>query len=168
MARRNHAAEMVDLGRQFRSGKKHAVLYALLVCACSYPQQKPVPRWAQRAFGKAMHDVFMVRATSWDDVFGKPHSKRKIAQIRQKRALQWKIVCRVIELRRQKPKPKPADIFRKVADEERIGRPTVKRYFDSEVGASARAQRNQAWAAASRQRLAAWLPVSPVRARSRS
>jgi hypothetical protein len=130
MARRDPAAEMTDLERQFRSGKKHAVLYALLVCACSYPQ-KPVPQWAQRAFGKAMHDVFMVRATSWDDVFGKPHPKRKIAQIRQKRALQWKIFCRVIELRRRKPKPK--DIFRKVADEERIGRPTVKRYFDSEA-----------------------------------
>ena len=130
MARRNHAAEMVDLGRQFRSGKKHAVLYALLVCACSHPQ-KPAPRCTQRAFGKAMHDVFMMRATSWDDVFGKPHPKRKIAQSRQKRARQWKIVRRVLELRLRKPKPK--DIFQKVADEEQIGRSTVKRYFDSEA-----------------------------------
>jgi hypothetical protein len=126
MPRRDHAAEMAALEREFSAGRKRAVLDALLVCNCSLPQ-KPVPQWAARAYAKIMHDVLTARATSWDDGFGKPHPKRKIEQIRQERALRSKVFRRVMQLRRQKPKPE--DIFAKVATEMKIGRPTVKRYF---------------------------------------
>ena len=127
MARRNHAAEMAALERQFRSGKERAVLDALLVCACSCPS-KPVPRWASRAFAKAIHDVAMAKAASWDDVFGAPHPGRKIPQLRKQRAIQWKVFERVSALRRRKPKPR--DILQVVADEFKIGRHDAKRYFE--------------------------------------
>jgi hypothetical protein len=127
--RRDHTAEMAALERRFKTGDKLALVDALFVCICSHPR-KEVPQWAERALARARHDVFMARAISWDDVFGKPHAKRKIPQLRQERALRWKVFCRVMQLRHQKPKPK--NIFQEVAVEMKLERPTVKRYFERE------------------------------------
>jgi hypothetical protein len=124
---RDHAAEMAYLERQFKGGRKRAVLDVLLICVCSVPQ-KPVPVWANRALAKAIHDVAMAKAASWDQVFGKPHPRRKIPQLRKQRAIQWKVFERVMELRRKKPKPR--DIFQIVADEFKIGRDAAKRHFE--------------------------------------
>ena len=118
---------MAALERQFRSGKKRAVLDAVFVCVCAYPQ-KPLPTWANRAFAKAIFDVTMAKAASWDDVFGVPHPRRKILQIQKQRAIQWNVFKRVEMLRAKKPKP--ARIYQIVADEFKIGPATAKRYFE--------------------------------------
>ena len=99
---RNHANEMADLEQQFNNGCKRAVLDVLLVCVCAFPE-KPVPDWAKRAFAKGMHDVTTARANCWDDVFGIPHPRRKIEQIRKEAAIRSKLFSRVCQLRRQRP-----------------------------------------------------------------
>lgn len=124
---RDHAAEMAAMHRQFKSGKKRKVLDALYLCVCSLPE-KPVPDWAKLEFSKAMHDVAMAKAVSWDDVFGEPHRSRKIQQIRKQRALEWKVFDRVRELRSQRPKPKK--INDTVAEEFKIDPRQVKRWFE--------------------------------------
>lgn len=129
-ATRDHDIEMAALKLQFDDGQKAAPLCALDVCLSSRPQ-KPVPQWAIEALGKALYDVTMAKAASWDDVFGKPHKKRKRAQLQTEYRLRSHVAKRVMELRRQKPKPK--DIFQKVADHFKIGRPTCKRYFEREM-----------------------------------
>lgn len=129
-APRDHDAEMAAFELQFDGGQKHAFLHVLDVCLSSRPQ-KPVPQWAVEALAKALHDIAMAKAVSWDEVLGKPHKKRKIAQLRNELGLRYQVTKRVIELRRQKPKPQ--DIFQKVADHFKIGRATCKRYFDSEM-----------------------------------
>jgi hypothetical protein len=74
----------------------------------------------------------MAEAASWDDVLGKPHKKRKLEQLQKECRLRYQVAKRVIELRRQKPKPR--DIFQIVADENGISRAVCKRYFDRENG----------------------------------
>jgi hypothetical protein len=83
-----------------------------------------------------MYAVTMAKAASWDDVFGKPHKGprkgRQVEALRRERALSYWVAKRVLELRRQRPKPK--NIFQKVADESKpkISRATCKRYFERE------------------------------------
>ena len=115
---------------QFDGGKKAAFLYALDVCLSARPQ-KPIPQWAVTALGQALYVIAMAKAASWDDVLGKPHKKRKLAQLQKEYRLRYQVAKRVIELRRQRPKPR--NIFQKVADENRISRQTCKRYFDREM-----------------------------------
>jgi hypothetical protein len=127
-----HDARMADFERQFIKGTKRAVLHAIDECISSRPQ-KPVPDWASREFGKALYDIAMANEKSLDDVFGRPHKGRKISQVRKQRALRYKVTKRVLELRRQRPRPKPCDIFQVVADENKISRPVCKRVFDAEM-----------------------------------
>jgi hypothetical protein len=137
-----HAARMAEFKSLFDAGDKRALPHALCECVCSYPQ-KPVPEWVRQEFAKAMYAITMARAASWDDVFGKPHSAwtdvsgkthkgHQVEALRQERALSYWVVKRVHELRRQKPKPK--EIFQKVANEAkpRISREACKRYFERE------------------------------------
>jgi hypothetical protein len=129
MARNSHVERMAELQRRHNNGEKHLVLHALLECVCS-TSEKPVPAWAKRSLEKAVHQVITAKAVSWDDVFGKPHAKRKIEQIRREIEIRGKVTKRVLALRRQSPPPR--DIFQVVADEFQIGRSTVKRYFEKE------------------------------------
>jgi hypothetical protein len=135
-----HAARMAEFASQFYAGDKRALPHALCECVCSYPE-KPAPEWARQELAKAMYAVTMARAASWDDVLGKPHSSwvdvsgkthkgHQVEALRLERALSYWVVKRVLELRRQKPKPK--DIFQKVADtaKPRISRAACKRYFE--------------------------------------
>ena len=126
-----HAARMAEFKRQFDAGDKRALPHALCECTCSYPAKR-VPKWLRQEFAKAMYAVTMAKAASWDDVLGKPHKGRQVEALRNERALSYWVVKRVLELRRQKPRPK--DIFQKVADEAkpRISRATCKRYFERE------------------------------------
>ena len=124
---RDHAADMADLKRQLDGGKKRAFLDAIYVCVCSHPE-KPVPKWAKDALSQALYDVMMVKATSWDDVFGKPHPRRKIANLRKQRAKQWELFQFVQALRRQRPKPE--DPLQMAADKFKVGRATAKRWSE--------------------------------------
>ena len=123
-----HAASMAEFKSLFDAGDKRALPHALCECVCSYPE-KPVPEWARQELAKAMYAVTMAQAASWDDVFGKPHEGHKVPALRTQRALQYKIKKRVLELRRQRPKPE--DILRVVAGENGISRATCKRIFES-------------------------------------
>ena len=115
---RDHDAEMAAFKLLFDGGKKHAFLHVLDVCLSSRPQ-KPVPQWAVEALANAVYDIATAKASSWDDVFGKPHKKRKMVQLRKERdGLGYRVAKRVIELRREKPKPR--NIFKIVADENGI------------------------------------------------
>lgn len=127
--RRDHDARMAALKLQFDRGQKSACLYALDMCLSSRPQ-KPVHEWAVLGLAKALYDIAMVKAVSWDDVFGKPHKKRKKAQLQKERALSYKVAKRVLELRQRRPKP--ANIRGKVAGEFKISRAACKRYFESD------------------------------------
>lgn len=125
---RDHAAEMLKLERLFRGGKQRAALDAIYVCVCSVPQ-KPVPNWARQALARAMFDITMAKASSWDDVFGRPLRRgAKVVSIQKQRALQWKILARVEALRKQKPKPR--NILQIVADEFKVSYGTCKRYSE--------------------------------------
>lgn len=129
-ATRDHDAEMAAFKVQFDGGKKAAFLYALDVCLSARPQ-KPVPEWAVTALAKALYVIAMAKAASWDDVLGKPHEYGKLAQLQKECRLRYKVAKRVLELRRQKPKPR--DIFQIVAKENTISRGVCKRYFDHEM-----------------------------------
>lgn len=125
---RDHASEMAKLERLFRAGKERAALDAIYVCVCSRPQ-KPVPDWAQSALARAMYDITMVNVSSWDDVFGRPLRRgAKVVSIQKQRALQWRLLARVEELRRRKPKPR--NILQIVADEFKVSYATAKRYSE--------------------------------------
>ena len=127
--KRDHDAEMAAFERQYKAGDKRVILHALAQCICSFPS-KPVPPWARHVLAAAMYEITMAKVKSWDQVFDKPHKGRKIDQLRQQRQLRSLVTKRVLDLRRQKPKPK--DINQTVADEFGIGVPTVKRYFEAE------------------------------------
>lgn len=126
--KRDHDAKMAELKRAFDGGRKRAWLDAIYVCICSSPE-KPVPEWAKSALRQALFDVMSVKATSWDDVLGKPHSGRKLAQIRRQRSKQWPVFWRVCELR--EVRPKPLDPLQVAADEFGISRATAKRLVES-------------------------------------
>jgi len=127
---RDHAADMASLERKFKGGQKRALIDALLTCIYSLPE-KPIPEWARLEFALAVYAVTAARAKSWDDVFGKPHRGRKIAQVRKQHDFRYEVTARVWKLRWQRPRPK--DIFGTVGEEFGISSATCKRYFDSEM-----------------------------------
>lgn len=123
--KRDHAAELAELERLFRGGRRRAALDAIYICICSRPQ-KPVPQWASQALAMGLHEIAMAKAGSWDDVFGKPHHGRKLSLIRKSRPLHWPVFARVEQLKRQKPKPR--HIYSVVAGEFKIEVSSVKTY----------------------------------------
>src|SRR5262245_5843482 len=95
--KRDHAAEMAELEKQFKAGRKRAVLDAILVSIYAIPE-KPVPLWAKRAFAMALYDVAKAKAASWDDVFGPAFKKgTHVSEIQKQRAIREKVYARVMQ-----------------------------------------------------------------------
>ena len=60
------------LKRDFESGNKSALLYALYGCL---ELKRPIPEWARAALLEACEAVERFEIKSWDDVFGRPLPK---------------------------------------------------------------------------------------------
>jgi hypothetical protein len=117
--KRDHAAEMVALEKEFHSGRKRAVLDALVVCVCAIPA-KPVPRWAAQALAKAVYDVTSAHVASWDDVFGNPLPKGRHLKARQRRLRLRDLVWRECMERRADGAGTSDKLFNEVAEKLRI------------------------------------------------
>jgi hypothetical protein len=121
------ANEIDELGREFASGNKNALISAMYMCV---KYGHPFPSWAVAAFIEAYERVeFNFEHRSWDEVFGRPSSKgRKLQAIKQRDQIAWEVYRRVRDLRARRPKPR--DIFETVGCEFKISTATAKRYFD--------------------------------------
>ena len=91
----DHKADMQELERRHMAGDKRAVLDAIFVCICSWPQ-KPIPDWTRLAFHDAYGKVFGAQVGSWDDVFGKP--KGHLARRRRRMQLRYPVWRRARDL----------------------------------------------------------------------
>jgi hypothetical protein len=110
---------------RYARGDHMALMKALRCCLAN---RLAVPSWAVAAFCNGVRSVERLDAGSWDDVFGKPHKGRKLGRLRAKRDLQLEVFRRVQQMRKERPKP--INIFQRVADKLNISRATCKRYFD--------------------------------------
>jgi hypothetical protein len=126
--KRDHAAEMVALEKQFHSGRKRAVLDALLVCVCAIPA-KPVPRWVAQAFAKAVYEVTSAHVASWDDVFGEPLPKGRHLKARRRRLRLRDLVWRECMERRADGAGTSDKLFNEVAENLRITLREVRELF---------------------------------------
>ena len=109
----------------FEAGDKSALMKAVHKCLAV---GRLPPAWATTAFCEAFRRVQRYEVADWNEVFGKPHHRKKIAALRRERDMKLEVFRRVRQLRRQRPKP--PDIFRQVAAEMHISPATCKRYFD--------------------------------------
>ena len=109
----------------FEAGDKEALMLAVRQCLGA---GRLPPAWATRALCEAIRQVQRYEAAGWDEVFGKPHHRRKITALRRESDMRWKIFQRVHQFRRHRPKP--PDIFGQVAREMNSSPATCKRVFE--------------------------------------
>ena len=111
---------------RFVKGDQAALLDAVNWCAV---HGVPLLCWAATAFEAAYRSVkYDLQHYSWDDVFGRPHAGRKLSALQKHNKLCWIVYQRVQMLRARKPKP--PEIFQKVAADFDISVATCKRYYD--------------------------------------
>lgn len=105
---------------RYAAGDSMALLGAISICARN---ELPIPAWAATAYLKAYREVLNCRAGSWDEVLGKPHARKHIKGLRQRRELRPKIWLRVRQIRDTEPSQAiDRSMFERVAEELGIGR----------------------------------------------
>lgn len=125
-SRRNAQALLAACEQDFIGGNDGALLLAINWCAGA---GLPLPKWAAAAFQtKYRNTVWESKHRSWDAVFGKPNKGKNFLAADKAERSSMKIYERVRQLRAKRPKP--ARIFKTVADEMRMSERTVKRCFE--------------------------------------
>ena len=108
-----------ELGETYDKNKDNGVIIeALFICNFF---NFSIPYWLQRAYIGAYLDIINKAKTSWDDVFGKPHSKWTRANDERKKLLDaMKVYNRIQELRAE-GNPIDGNLFARVGLELAVG-----------------------------------------------
>jgi len=116
--------------RDYRAGKKEALIEAIAVCAL---MDVALPTWVREAIIAACLES---KPQSWDDVFGRPLAKGKSAAAKQRRnSIAMGVIGRVRELN-SKGEPIGPALFRKVGKEFGASGGTVSNiYYDKQATA---------------------------------
>jgi hypothetical protein len=99
----------------YEAGDKSALLQTILYAGTF---RKPIPDWAAEAWKSAYEQVMKGGASSWDEVFGKPHPKGKHLRTIQQEAQKYLVHETVCFLQEQEGVAIDGELF------ERVGRLT--------------------------------------------
>jgi hypothetical protein len=117
-----YLAEVLEiLQKRLEDGDKWALLYAIHQCLLL---KRPLPEWLRLAFLRAYDSKTGYEIKSWDDAFGRPHTKGTHVH-KEKRNLQlrYDIIRRVEELASEMPIDE--HLFEKVGKDLGIGGSTT-------------------------------------------
>jgi hypothetical protein len=117
-----------DLERDYRRGKKEALIQAIDVCAL---MDVALPTWAREAIIAA---CFESKPHSWDDVFGRPLAKGKSAKAARRRSsIELGVIGRIKQLH-SSGEAIGAALLEKVGEEFGVGGGTVSNiYYDKQA-----------------------------------
>jgi hypothetical protein len=109
-------AELAEDSRQceaaYKRGNKSALMRMIVICAI---REWPNPKWAAEVIEGAHGFAACAMIGSWDEVFGKPNTKRK--SWLRKFALRDEIYFRILELHDLEGRAIDDELFEQVAEE---------------------------------------------------